>query len=242
MGAGQFATDYDGSADFLSRGADLTGAADGKKGIFSCWFRIDGGDGSTRVFLGNTTNRLRVVFRNTNVVRAIGTDTVASTKLRMDSDTALLAGTTFHHVLCSWDLATTVSHAYLNDVEDQAAGAILLDANIEYTRPDWAIAALQDGTSLFNGALSEFYFSLEFLDFSIEANRRKFISAAGKPVLLGSDGSGPTGTAAIIYAPDGNAVVNQGTGGNFTKNGAPVRIAGPGQRPSPAALIYEGLM
>ena len=63
------------------------------------------------------------------------------------------------------------------------------------------------------------------LDFSIVSNRRKFLSAGGKPVFLGADGSLPTGTAPIIYQhlDDGEAVANfatnRGTGGDFTITG-----------------------
>lgn len=55
-----------------------------------------------------------------------------------------------------------------------------------------------------------------------EVTRRKFISAAGKPVDLGADGSTPTGTApAIFFSGDAAAfVTNRGTGGAFTLTGS----------------------
>lgn len=65
----------------------------------------------------------------------------------------------------------------------------------------------------------------QFIDFSIEANRRKFISAEGKPVDLGADGSTPTGTApAIFFRRDPSAAAstfanNLGTGGAFAITG-----------------------
>jgi hypothetical protein len=60
------------------------------------------------------------------------------------------------------------------------------------------------------------------LDLSVEANRRKFISAAGKPVSLGANGSTPTGSQPIIYLANPTATWqdNLGAGGNFTENGA----------------------
>ncbi len=62
----------------------------------------------------------------------------------------------------------------------------------------------------------------QFIDFSIEANRRKFINANGKPVDLGIDGSIPTGTApAIFFSGDSSSFgTNKGTGGNFTAVGS----------------------
>jgi len=57
---------------------------------------------------------------------------------------------------------------------------------------------------------------------SIEANRRKFIDAIGKPVFLGSDGSLPTGVApAMFFSGDSTAfATNRGTGGPFTLTGS----------------------
>ena len=62
----------------------------------------------------------------------------------------------------------------------------------------------------------------QFIDFSVEANRRKFIDANGKPVDLGGDGSTPTGTApAIFFSGDATTfATNGGTGGAFTLVGS----------------------
>jgi hypothetical protein len=37
------AVDFDGTNDYLVRGADFTGNMDDSRGIFSCWARLDGG-------------------------------------------------------------------------------------------------------------------------------------------------------------------------------------------------------
>jgi hypothetical protein len=73
-----------------------------------------------------------------------------------------------------------------------------------------------------NACLAEVYINLaEYVDLSVEANRRKFISSAGKPVNLGASGSVPTGTAPIMYfkGPASAFPTNLGTGGNFTVTG-----------------------
>lgn len=51
------ANDYDGSVDFATRGADLTGAADGKAGTISFWARIDGRDDNLMIMLQNASVR-----------------------------------------------------------------------------------------------------------------------------------------------------------------------------------------
>ena len=62
----------------------------------------------------------------------------------------------------------------------------------------------------------------EYLDISVENNRRKFIDADGFPVDLGSDGSTPTGIAAIMFFSGATVSwhTNDGSGGGFTENGA----------------------
>jgi len=71
-----------------------------------------------------------------------------------------------------------------------------------------------------DGCLSEIYFDVNrFLDFSVVANRRKFISASGVPVELGTNGQLPTGSVPIVYAPDGDTSTNLGVGGSFFNSG-----------------------
>ena len=65
----------------------------------------------------------------------------------------------------------------------------------------------------------EIYITNEAVDWSVEANRLKFVDNTGKPVGLGSDGSDLTGTAAKHYAPDGDLTNNLGTESNWTENG-----------------------
>jgi hypothetical protein len=50
------AADFDGTNDYMSRGAALTGLSSGKSGIVSLWFRIDGGDGINLAFLTGDAN------------------------------------------------------------------------------------------------------------------------------------------------------------------------------------------
>jgi hypothetical protein len=79
------------------------------------------------------------------------------------------------------------------------------------------------GASKLDGDLSEVYINhAASLDLSIEANRRKFISATLKPVNLGATGSLPTGTAPIMFFSGATASweTNKGSGGGFTENGA----------------------
>lgn len=220
--------DFDGTNDYLTRGAGLTGAVDGKAGLFSCWFRIDGGDGTVRYIAESTAGRTYITL-SANKPQIVGRTVVGGYPLVLSANTAILTGATWHHAAFSWDLAAAAGHVYVDDAEDQAAGATLDNNTIDYTVADWAIGSRLTPASYWNGALAEVYFGLEYLDISVESNRRLFIDAAGDPVNLGADGSFPTGTAPIIYMKEraNNAGLNFGTGGNFTINGAPLFTEGP---------------
>lgn len=225
--------DFDGSNDYMRRGAGLTGAADSKSGTFSAWIRLDGGDGSgLRILSANTTlagatssvviarpagNRFQFICRNSS-----GGDL-----LEMVTAATYTAGASFLHVLASWKLDTALArHIYVNDADDTGTVSDFTDGTIDYTVADWAIGAIANGNSKFNGCLAELWFAPGvYLDLSVEANRRKFISDDGKAVFLGTDGSLPTGTAPLVYThlDDGEAVANfatnRGSGGDFAITG-----------------------
>lgn len=214
------AVDFDGATAYLSRGADLTGNADSPQGILSAWVRLDGGNGSLQqLYFANggvninrgTDNKFRLVF-------AVG--------LAFESVATYTAGATWLHLLASWDTnfgaGSKVAHLYVNDLSDRNVTTNTGSAaNIDYTQADHEIGA-QSASALFNGCLTEFYFAPgQFLDFSVDANRRKFITADGKPEFLGDTGAIPTGAAPKVYlkGPVASFGANAGTGGNFTING-----------------------
>ena len=216
--------DFDGVNDYMLRGGGLTGAADSKSGILSAWIRLDGLGPN---IINATGNNFIFVLRAGDQKFGIGGENAAGTEiLLLITNTVYGAAATWLHVLASWDLATASAHLYVNDVDDLAAGSTLTDDSIDYTLANWAIGATVAGTGLVDSALAELYFAPgQYLDFSLVSNRRKFISASGKPVSLGATGSLPTGTAPIIYqrVADGAAVAtfatNLGTGGDFSITG-----------------------
>ena len=222
------AADFDGTNDYMLRGADLSGIADGKSGILSFWYRIDGGDGIMRRILITdlaSSSGFMVSLDGGNDFAITGANVDTSTALSIYALGNYLAGGAWIHLLASWDTNTSAAHIYISDVSNLYVGSIA-NKTIDYTRPNWGVSADTAGTYKNNGCLAELYFAPnQYLDFSDVNNRRKFISAAGKPVHLGVDGSLPTGTAPIIYLhlDDGEAVANfatnRGTGGNFTITG-----------------------
>ena len=225
--------DFDGTNDYMTRGAGLTGAADSKTGILSLWIRKDGGDGAAQRVLSSATTAAGATERaavgwaadNTFVIEFY--DNAGAVAVNMATTSTFTASATWFHILASWNstAGSQVTHLYVNDVSDKASESFGAN-NIKYATGDWGIGARPDGAGKLNSCLSEFYFAPgQFLDFSTESNRRKFITAVLKPAYLGADGSLPTGTAPIAYQriSAGAAVTtfatNLGGGGDFTITG-----------------------
>lgn len=220
------AADFDGTNDYMTRGAGLSGASDATKGILSVWVRLDGGDATIRTILYGTNARMLARIFSNDTVQLFATDSADGQVLGVDSVSTLTAGASWRHILASWDCSSPAFTAaiYIDDVSDHSL--TVASGTIDYTLADWAIGAALDTTEKFDGAIADLYFDQgTYMDFSIEANRRKFRTAAGKPADLGSDGSTPTGSAPISYhhLDDGEAVANfatnRGSGGNFTITG-----------------------
>ena len=222
---------FDGTNDYMTRGAGLNGAADSKTGIVSFWVRLDGGDGTAMevltgvTTLAGATQRFVVVRGGTNKF-SIGAWNAGGTVILDYNSSAYTAGATWLHVLASWDLSASARNLYINDVSDVNAVSTLTNDTIDYTLADWGVGANPDGSSKMNGCFAEMYFAPgQYLDFSAVYNRRKFISSGKKPVYLGSTGALPTGTAPLIYQhlDHSEAVAdfatNRSTGGNFTITG-----------------------
>ena len=222
--------DFDGTNDYMTRGGALNGAANSKTGIVSFWFRNDGGTGIRNFFEHAGQGGLSFGLDGGNSFFADGELDDANDVMGLYSGaTTYGASSTWHHVLFSWDLTDggTSRRLYIDDVNVQSGGGLWSNSNINWaTATDWFVGADSAGASKFNGAIAELYLAPgQFLDFSIVANRRKFITADGKPVHLGTTGALPTGTAPLVYhhIDDGEAVANfatnRGTGGNFSITG-----------------------
>lgn len=124
-----------------------------------------------------------------------------------------------------FDAGDKILQIYLGDTaytftKDDASPAFVFTFDgQEFSVGAWGTAS----PNKYVGDMANFWFAPgQFVDFSNQANRRKFIDAGGKPVNLGADGSTPTGTApAIFFSGDAAAfATNAGTGGAFTLTGS----------------------
>lgn len=219
---------FDGAADYLTRGGDLTGASDTKYGVLSFWVKFDS-DGTDHAIL-HTDGGGFYVFRSAadnkiyiTAERADGTPTLNI------NTSAILAADGWVHVLSSWKHdGSAESHLYVNQVSDKTATTHNSD-DLDYTRGTFYIGATNAPANYLDGCIAEVWFSLasaDYLDFSVTANRVKFSSLGGSPADIGADGSRPTGNQPILYlsARPGDAasdfLTNRGSGGDFTDAGS----------------------
>ena len=235
MGNGSLATEYDGSPGTRAeRTTELAGNADGEVGIFSTWFRIDGGNNTQRVIFqgGPVTGPHLIDLRPLPLIGSgdriqIQLNKVSPVTFAVlgRSTQTFTSGPTWRHLLISWDTGLTSGTPrltmHIDDVLEPLSPFLVSPGVIDYTRGNYSIGGRSATPQLtFPGCFSEYYFnSVATLDMSVVANRRKFIDASGLPVELGSNGQLPTGIVPIMYFPDGDATTNAGSGGTFVNFG-----------------------
>lgn len=243
------ASDYDGDAarfeavSRLTRTSAYSGAGSSFVGTFSAWINITGAPASRQAIMDTGVLDFEITLADTiRFSLSIGAMEWQTAKTYTDT---IPDG--WIHILASWDTNFSAGNKlfqlYVNDVADVGSK---ID-NVAATSIAWNEIGIDigfgGGTRYLYAEMTEYYHNIATrLDLSVESNRRKFISAAGTPVNLGSDGSVPTGTAPIAYLKldptDAAAAIatNRGTGGDFTLSGSPFikSITDPFGKPSVA--------
>lgn len=216
------AVDFDGSNDELARGGDYTGIADGKQGIMSFWFRMDGDDGALQ-FVINASGGWGA-YRDTDNKMKVYCAKPGASLLAISSTGTYTASATWHHLMASWDLALTTSHLYIDGADVQSVVTRTNDT-IDYTRTNHYVGS-GGAANWFNGCLAQVYVhTAAYLDLSQAGNRAKFYNSG--PVDLGATGTLPTGSQPVLYLNDPAASfgTNSGSGGNLTVNGGGLAVA-----------------
>jgi len=222
----QRAVVFDGTNDYMARGADITGIADGKQGLLAFWFKFNGGNGVAQKLI-NAEGYHYLNKGADNKFNLTMWGITPAVALRVFSTTAYTADATWHHLMASWDLANNKKFLYIDGVDDLTADTLVNDTiGYESLVANWGIGADQAGGGKSDADIAEFFFHTTYLDLSVAANRAKLYSSAGKPVNIGSDGSLVLGVQPLVYqsvrSKDAATVfaTNKGTGGDFTITGA----------------------
>jgi hypothetical protein len=210
---------FDGTNDYLTRGADYTGNADSKLFSMSMWVKRTGGEGALQLIHRDGSSSVNSIDFNTANKFHIVNDSV----LDVTSARTITISDGWTHIMCAYNNGTATFQLYIDGVVDSASVAVHNNANTNWTHSDHAFGGTVGGANLLNAEIADFYFNnAETIDLSSSSNRAKFITTDGYPVDLGSDGSTPTGTAPRVYLNNALATwhTNLGTGGGFTENGA----------------------
>jgi hypothetical protein len=225
--------DFDGSTGYLARTSALTGVSDGK--TFSIIFHANKDVNKDANIVSNSTSaniyRFEITHNASNQasMRCVARDTAGNNVLSFTTNNGVFTTGTTAHVMIAIDLTDTAKRkVYVNGLaiaDGDITWTTYSNTNIDWvtTPTKWGVGcAIQNTTSwLFDGKLSEFYFTTEYIDFSQEANRLKFRDAFGSPVaLLPQIEAGAIPAPAIYLRFDpADQGRNDGTGGNFTKSG-----------------------
>ena len=185
------AVTFDGS-DYLKT---TTGAATTNSGLltFSCWFKT-----------GNTATRVILWHRNDSSpyggvwIQLAAGDTFSlvcegdlAAKYWTMSTVTTYTDDVWHHVLASIDTSDkSISKLYIDDSNYTFADSWSTSGDITFNYATAAVGARSNGTIPWYEDLAEVYYAPgEYLDLTVESNRRKFIDADGKPVNLLTSGA-----------------------------------------------------
>ncbi|SEQ20152.1 LamG domain-containing protein [Giesbergeria anulus] len=232
------AVDFDGTNDYLSRGSDLVGNADGKTFTFSAWVWVNAG--VTGVIGANSGGAARFgIYTDGSGLYIQFTDGTGADVLNayISGPGSSVASKTFLHVLASMDVSNTSKRAvYVNDVPAAVTWTTYLNQNLKFTHTTQYIAMSSTvGSPKTKGRLSQLFLDCTYRDISVEANRRLFITADRKPAL-NQQSLNP-----ILYLPLNDPTqpgLNLGTGGNFNLTGT---VACSGRGPSQFNAPYSDL-
>jgi len=213
----------------LDKPSHLTGVADSKTGMLSFWFKAQAGTDTTTIRILAGAGAIVVErLATSDVMRVILINAAGTNIMNIQTLSTFAVGSGWHHFLARWDLSVPSFQYYVNDVSDAGNNFGLTNDTIAYntTANDWSFNAIG-----VNGAfdIADLWFEPNQtpLDFSVTANRRKFISAGLAPVNLGTNGSTPTGTPPAIFMSGAAASwnTNKGAGGGFTSSGTAITAA-----------------
>lgn len=220
---------FDGSNDYLVRGAGLTGASDTTGGVFCCRIKFNGGDGVLQRILfsqfGNVkfskvdspSDQIEVTVENSSgtvITRIYGIGA------------PLTADGNWHTILAAWDnsaagVSAGRAYMYIDDV-DVSNVTIHIAGTCDYTQNNWSIGSEIGGAQKLDACIENLGLHTAYMDITNASIRAQFYNGSGEMEDPGSDGSNYFGSQPLVMMQNPVATwqENTGSGGNFTENGA----------------------
>jgi hypothetical protein len=212
------AVSFDGTNDWLSGfTANFSGS---KEVVFSIFVFLNATTGT--IFHNATAQTGLRIYVDTGVVYVDAYQS-GSSSFGLRANFGTLTTGTWYHILFAADMTSTSRRfAYINDVAQSPTWITYVNANLQLETALATFGALSGGSTKLNAYVSDFWLNYTYMDISTEANRRKFVTAGGRPVYLGLTGQLPTGTASKILLSRATTdwYDNRAGGGIFTVNGS----------------------
>lgn len=204
------AVHFDGTNDLMGFTGVLTGVVNTKVGIMSYWAKnLDAGNG---VFNYHQPDFYKKQATANGWI--FGASDAPANIFNVFDDEPFLLADGWRHYLASWNTANNTVHMFVDDLDALILVDDLDDAEFNYAKDTTHEFHVQDTFSTPGRQFdyADYYINMdEYLDITIEANRRKFINASGKPVDLGTDGSTPTTNQPTIFMTGSANIWNAGT-------------------------------
>lgn len=208
---------FDGTNDYMSRTSAYTGLAATK--LWTCCFtlRLNSVSVDQVVLAGNESTQSRYFIQllaSTQRLRVSGRTGGNTVAILLESSISLTT-VQWYNVAMSFDTANAANrHLYIDDVNRLGTVTTYSDLAMGFDEAAVnTVGANADATfsQKLNGELADVWFEFgRYVDFSVEANRRKFFTSGGALVTKGSDGSTPFGAAPTGYFGDDNDESNWG--------------------------------
>ena len=198
------AVTFDGSNNYMKH-TSSSGWADTKQFTISIWFRASSLHDGFLFDIGDvsiTTSSHLYLESDGGIILGFkdGDNSYNQKHTITSSDSAKYAANTWYHLLASVRTnSSATAYFYKNDTVSDGTWSDHFNSNIDWTRNQYSIGSKINEGNKFNGDLGPIWIDNTYLDITVESNRRKFISASGTPVDLGSDGSIPTGSQPKVY-------------------------------------------
>jgi hypothetical protein len=202
--------DLNGSTDYLERVGQPSGVTNDHQCSLCIWIRPDGDPATGSLFsvfdnLGNDFHHFhRLVSAGNNRLDIKFADLSGNFLFTCDSSLNFLNTGSWHNILFSIDISTSTARLYIDDVNRIGTPSFIAGDPIGWSALGvtnrWRMGAEHGGANKCDGGIAELWLSHDtYIDFSQEANRRKFITAEGNPVDLGLNGEHPLGSAQLLY-------------------------------------------
>lgn len=221
-------SDLDGSADYLSRASELSGASAGKQFSAAFCVGVDRLQGAA-ICIGNSdpSDKLQIQINGAGGVVILAYNSAGSTVISASTSNGTIVVGRNYLIAVSIDLTDTGKRfVTVNGAPVSVTWTTYVNDSIPFNGNRVFVSKTSFGSSLIDGRLGNLFFDTRYIDLSVPANLAKFVTGTGidaKPADLGANGEKPFGTPPLIYLPmyGNNAGKNYGTGGDFTVNSGP---------------------